>query len=109
MVWCKTHQIIRIFINNRKEDNFMQQKRFTIGLPEDVYKLLKEQAERDHRTLGQQIAYLLEVYVPSYQKTMETTFPNTFTKPIYTPENPDNRPIFTNNIITNNTKRKEII
>lgn len=59
----------------------MALKRFTIGLPEDTYKILKEQAERDHRTLGQQIAYLLEVYVPAYQKTMEVTFPDTFIKP----------------------------
>lgn len=79
----------------------MQQKRFTIGLPEDVYKLLKEQAERDHRTLGQQIAYLLEVYVPSYQKTMENTFPNTFTKPNYTPENPTGQSHTPTNTIVN--------
>lgn len=83
----------------------MALKRFTIGLPEDTYQILKEQAERDHRTLGQQIAYLLEVYVPAYQKTMEVTF----TKPIYTPENPTNAPILTNDTTTYYKKRKELI
>lgn len=81
----------------------MALKRFTIGLPEDIYQILKEQAERDHRTLGQQIAYLLEVYVPSYQKTMEITFPSTFTKP------PTNAPILTNDTTAYYKKRKEIL
>lgn len=43
--------------------------RFTITLDDDIHNLLKEQAERDRRTLGQEIAYLLELYVPAYQKT----------------------------------------
>ena len=64
----------------------MSLKRFTIGLPDDTYQILKTQAEHDHRTLGQQIAYLLEVYVPTYQKTMQTTFPTLSTS---TPENPN--------------------
>lgn len=42
--------------------------RFTITLDDDIHQLLKEQAERDRRTLGQEIAYLLELYVPAYQK-----------------------------------------
>ena len=84
----------------------MALKRFTIGLPEDIYQILKEQAERDHRTLGQQIAYLLEVYVPAYQKTMEITFPSTFTKPT---ENPTNAPILTNDTTAYYKKRKEIL
>ena len=82
----------------------MALKRFTIGLPENIYQILKEQAERDHRTLGQQIAYLLEVYVPSYQKTMEVTFPSTFIKPTYTPENPTGQSHTPTNII-----RKDVI
>ena len=53
----------------------MKTKRFTISLPEEVYTILSEQAKRDHRTLGQQIAYLLEVYVPAYQRTMDRVFP----------------------------------
>lgn len=86
----------------------MSLKRFTIGLPEDTYQILKEQAERDHRTLGQQIAYLLEVYVPAYQKTMEVTFPGTFTKPTLA-ENPTNAPILTNDTTTYYKRRKELI
>jgi predicted transcriptional regulator len=42
--------------------------RFTITLSDDMHQKLKEQAERDHRTLGQEIAYLIELYVPTYQK-----------------------------------------
>lgn len=41
--------------------------RFTITLDDDIHQLLKEQADRDRRTLGQEIAYLLELYVPAYQ------------------------------------------
>lgn len=41
--------------------------RFTITLNDDIHQKLKEQAERDHRTLGQEIAYLIELYVPAYQ------------------------------------------
>ena len=41
--------------------------RFTITLSDDMHQKLKEQAERDHRTLGQEIAYLIELYVPAYQ------------------------------------------
>jgi hypothetical protein len=86
----------------------MSLKRFTIGLPEDTYNILKKQAERDHRTLGQQIAYLLEVYVPAYQKTMEVTFPGTFTKPTLA-ENPTNAPTLTNDTTAYYKKRKELI
>ena len=92
----------------------MALKRFTIGLPEDTYQILKEQAERDHRTLGQQIAYLLEVYVPAYQKTMETTFPTTFIPHntpggMSIPENPDARPTLTNDTTAYYKRRKELI
>lgn len=86
----------------------MSLKRFTIGLPEDTYQILKEQAERDHRTLGQQIAYLLEVYVPAYQKTMEVTFPGTFIKPTLA-ENPEGRPTLTNDTTAYYNKRKELL
>ena len=89
----------------------MALKRFTIGLPDDTYTTLKEQAERDHRTLGQQIAYLLEVYVPAYQKTMRNTFPSTFIPHDApeglnhsTPENPTGQNHTPTNTITNYTK-----
>lgn len=41
--------------------------RFTITLNDEIHQKLKEQAIRDHRTLGQEIAYLIELYVPTYQ------------------------------------------
>lgn len=80
--------------------------RFTITLDDDIHNLLKEQAERDRRTLGQEIAYLLELYVPAYQKNspgMSSTpasstpslhYPEGVRSPI--PENPEGRPIITN-------------
>lgn len=63
--------------------------RFTITLSDDMHQKLKEQAERDHRTLGQEIAYLIELYVPAYQKDITST-------PVSIPENPEGRPIITN-------------
>ena len=79
--------------------------RFTITLSDDMHQKLKEQAERDHRTLGQEIAYLIELYVPAYQKTSSPGIPST--------------PISENPIITNDynsyyqptvtTSRKRII
>lgn len=75
--------------------------RFTITLDDDIHNLLKEQAERDRRTLGQEIAYLLELYVPAYQKTkpgVQPTpalhYPEGVRSPI--PENPEGRPMITN-------------
>lgn len=80
--------------------------RFTITLDDDIHNLLKEQAERDRRTLGQEIAYLLELYVPAYQKnspgmsptpassTPSLHYPEGVRSPI--PENPEGRPIITN-------------
>lgn len=76
--------------------------RFTITLSDDMHQKLKEQAERDHRTLGQEIAYLIELYVPAYQKTSDAGIPSTpsfhypegVRSPI--PENPEGRPIITN-------------
>ena len=51
-----------------------KKQRFTISLPEDMYLILKEQATRDHRTLGEEITYLLEVYVPQYKKEQEQRY-----------------------------------
>ena len=60
----------------------MEKQRFTISLPKDMYHVLKEQAQRDHRTLGEEITYLLEIYVPAYQRVLNHEFK------IPTPENP---------------------
>lgn len=67
--------------------------RFTITLSDDMHKRLKEQAERDRRTLGQEIAYLLELYVPAYQSQNNSSAISTSTS---IPENPEGRPIITN-------------
>lgn len=70
--------------------------RFTITLDDDIHQLLKEQAERDRRTLGQEIAYLLELYVPAYQKTrpgMSSTPALHYPEEVRSAENPYyNRP-----------------
>ena len=44
-------------------------QRITITLPKEVYEKIKEQAERDTRTIGEQITYLLKLHVPSYTPT----------------------------------------
>lgn len=46
----------------------MKTKRFTISLPDDLYEALKVAAEAEYRTLGQEIAYLLNKYVPDMNK-----------------------------------------
>lgn len=70
--------------------------RFTITLSDDMHKRLKEQAERDRRTLGQEIAYLLELYVPAYQSQNNSLSSTPTSMSTSTPENPEGRPIITN-------------
>ena len=41
-------------------------QRVTITLPIDVYQKIKESAERDTRTIGEQITHLLKLHVPTY-------------------------------------------
>ena len=43
--------------------------RLTITLPQDVYDRIKEQAERDFRTVGAEIAYLLNLQRSSYPQS----------------------------------------
>lgn len=74
--------------------------RFTITLDDDIHQLLKEQAERDRRTLGQEIAYLLELYVPAYQKVkpgIASTPALHYPEGVRSAENPEGAPIITNN------------
>lgn len=42
-------------------------QRITITLPDEIYKKVKESAERDYRTIGSEIAYLLHLHVPTYK------------------------------------------
>ena len=60
-------------------------QRITITLPVEVYQKIKESAERDTRTIGEQITHLLKLYVPSYTPTkfMSHDVPG-----IRSPENP---------------------
>lgn len=44
-------------------------QRITITLPIEVYQKIKESAERDTRTIGEQITHLLKLYVPAYTPT----------------------------------------
>ena len=65
-------------------------QRITITLPDEVYQKVKEQAERDFRTIGAEIAYLLHLHVPAYKDI--TLEPNQITPrstpTMFTPENP---------------------
>ena len=41
-------------------------QRITITLPQKLYQKIKEQAERDTRTIGEEITHLLKLHVPGY-------------------------------------------
>ena len=87
-------------------------QRLTITLPDDVYNHIKEQADRDLRTIGAEITYLLRLHAPGYQDT--TDYPSHTDHPytgIRTPENPEGRPTLTNDMSSyyNNSHRKSII
>ena len=43
----------------------MKTQRVTITLPIDVYQKIKESAERDTRTIGEQITHLLKLHADS--------------------------------------------
>ena len=47
-------------------------QRITITLPIEIYQKIKESAERDTRTIGEQITHLLKLHVPTYSNTEET-------------------------------------
>lgn len=84
-------------------------QRITITLPDDVYKKVKESAERDFRTIGAEIAYLLHLHVPEYHDTTldeNQITPRSF---IPTPENPTGRPTLTNDITDTTAYYKKTI
>ena len=60
-------------------------QRITITLPDEVYQKVKESAERDFRTIGAEISYLLHMYAPAYQ---HVTLDDNQITPRHTPENP---------------------
>lgn len=78
-------------------------QRLTVTLDDETYSYLKEQAERDYRTIGAEICYLLHLHVPA-----PITHPEPFTKPVL-PENPDARPTLTNDTTAYYKKRKELL
>ena len=78
-------------------------QRLTVTLDDETYSYLKEQAERDYRTIGAEICYLLHLHVPA-----PITHPEPFTKPVL-PENPDARPTLTNDTTAYYKRRKELI
>lgn len=78
-------------------------QRLTVTLDDETYSYLKEQAERDYRTIGAEICYLLHLHVPA-----PITHPETFIKPVL-PENPDGRPTLTNDTTAYYKRRKELI
>ena len=73
--------------------------RLSITLPDDVYEKIKEQAERDMRTIGAEIAYQLKLHVPAYKKEEQPAQPTTiiqhhlsYPPGVRSPENPAGRP-----------------
>lgn len=62
-------------------------QRITITLPDEVYQKVKEQAERDFRTIGAEIAYLLHFHVPAY-KQLQLDPSQITPRSTPTPENP---------------------
>lgn len=78
-------------------------QRLTVTLDDETYSYLKEQAERDYRTIGAEICYLLHLHVPA-----PISAPSEFIKPVL-PENPDARPTLTNDTTTYYKRRKEIL
>jgi metal-responsive CopG/Arc/MetJ family transcriptional regulator len=48
-------------------------QRITITLPQKLYQKIKEQAERDTRTIGEEITHLLKLHVPGYADATDTT------------------------------------
>lgn len=81
-------------------------QRLTITLPDDVYNHIKEQSERDLRTIGAEITYLLRLHVPGYQELTDHPYhPYTGIK---TPENPEGKPSLTS-LANSHTYRRNII
>lgn len=78
-------------------------QRLTVTLDDETYSYLKEQAERDYRTIGAEICYLLHLHVPA-----PISAPGEFIKPVL-PENPEGRPILTSDTTAYYKKRKEIL
>jgi hypothetical protein len=74
-------------------------QRLTVTLDDETYSYLKEQAERDYRTIGAEICYLLHLHVPA-----PIAHPEPFTKPVL-PENP---PTLTSDTTAYYKKRKEL-
>ena len=78
-------------------------QRLTVTLDDETYSYLKEQAERDYRTIGAEICYLLHLHVPA-----PITHTEPFVKPVL-PENPDARPTLTSDTTAYYKRRKELI
>ena len=47
--------------------------RFTISLPDDVYRLLTEDAERNCRTLSEELTYMLRTHKGKYSMSTSTS------------------------------------
>lgn len=82
-------------------------QRITITLPDEVYQKVKEQAERDFRTIGAEIAYLLHLYAPAYKDTKLD--PSQITPRVPTPSTPENPTGQTYTPTNQISKRKEIL
>ena len=69
--------------------------RLTITLPDHVYEQIVDRANRDYRSISQEIIYLLEKFTPlSQQPTQQPPIQPTLSYPpgVRSPENPAGRP-----------------
>lgn len=79
----------------------MEKVRLTVTIPKNIYDALYEQAERDMRTVSNQLTYILEQRLINPTPVYHT--PAEFIKPTLA-ENPEGSPT-----ITAQYKRKEIL
>ena len=65
--------------------------RLTITLPDHVYEQIVDRANRDYRSISQEIIYLLEKFTPlSQQPTIQPSL--SYPPGVRSPENPASRP-----------------
>ena len=76
--------------------------RLTITLPDHVYEQVIDRANRDYRSISQEIIYLLEKFTPLSQQTQQPPIQPILSYPpgVRSPENPAGRP----DIITTRAK-----
>ena len=76
-----------------------------LTIPDDIYTIIKEEADKDLRKINQEIIYMLRKYIETIARPGVTPTPveQIMQQPLIyipTPENPTSAPVFTNSITT---------